>query len=153
MTARHVECEPEEGSLVMSYDFGASWYGVEDKDNYASPYAADVRIIVDHNAHKKVHFRDASIGEEIVAYGAAFGSLGFAADGHVMFVDPKSYVATDARPIGGMSGSAILGMNGDILGMTVASQPDERHLTSVTFGITGGVLEALVKDFKAHVQF
>lgn len=150
MTARHIEC-PDGQKTMLSEDFGATFFEIVEKDNYPHGHY-DVRVYIDHREHKLATFRKATLGEHTLAFGAAFGSDGFATDAHVMRVD-QQWLVTDALPIGGMSGSAIFGEDGAILGMTVQSLTDSRHNATINMGVEGSLLGVLLKDFMENVQY
>lgn len=148
MAAKHLNCPDGQTTILQE---GGKQITILDENNYEHQ-GLDIRILVDFRKHDQQTFRAAVVGEHATAFGAAFGSPGFATDGHVMWVD-RLFTVTDAKTIGGMSGSAIFGDDGSIIGMTVMSKPDSRHMTSVNVAISGDLLGDALALFKDNVQY
>lgn len=148
LTAKHLDC-PDGQQVVLKE--GAEWIEIPDSSNYAHG-TYDARMIVDGRKHPSLTFRDGVVGEATTGFGAAFGSDGFLTFGWVMRIeDWRSYFSNP--PIGGLSGSAVYGDDGSVIGMVVVSVRDEGHGTAVTGAISGSTLGELIQRFKDAVQY
>ena len=152
MTAAHVDCG-EGGIMEISNDGGVSWRRVMHEDRYVHS-EWDVQIILVKGAgyRRPASFRPAKLGEEVFGYGVALDRIG--TTGHIMASDAKR-VYSSSTVIGGMSGSALVGRDGKVVGMTVAAMPGfvgGRYVSAwVTLAIPGPVLADLLKTLKASL--
>lgn len=148
LTAKHLSCPDGQGTYVYE---GEEWLQIPDTDNYQSR-AYDVRILVDGKKHPTLLFRDGVRGERSTGYGAAFGTDGLYTQGYVMRLAGWQ-LYTSNPPIGGLSGSALYGDDGEVIGMVVVSVIDSSHGTAVTGAIGGGTLKEMIQSFKENVQY
>lgn len=147
MTAAHVICWP--GQLMeVSLDHGVTW--IETPEFFMNG-AYDVgMILVDGNFTRIAQFRAPALGEATYGYGSAYGDeknvIGFMVDGVVSQYTPD-YVWVSNPPIGGMSGSAIFGSDGKVVGMVNHGHPDHRVGGSLSGGLSGNLLADLLQSF------
>lgn len=151
MTAGHVVCYAGE-QMTVSLDHGLTW--VEPVNWYVHG-AYDVAILVVPADFRNVpEFGTPLLGETVTGYGSAYGDtkgvVGFMSRGIVARVTSDYFWFTN-EPIGGMSGSAVFGEDGRIVGMVNHGHPDSRVGGSLSGGVTGNRLRLLLDSFVEEV--
>lgn len=139
-TAKHIDCGPRDITEI-SRD-GYLWETIETKNNI--PHGSyDLRAYRTHQKFTSyAHFRAAALGEDGVGFGIADGDL--MTVGTVVKIT-DAFISLTNFPVGGMSGSAVIGENGDVIGMTVQGRPEflgEYPATFVTDAVPAQILEA-----------
>lgn len=145
MTAGHVRCD-EGQATTISLDNGKTWLKEED---WFVNGDADVAILVVNDVKFKTiaEIREPKLGEAISGYGIPYGGL--LSTGIVAHLDPDSvFVFVTNIPIGGMSGSAIVGADGKVVGMVNFGMPDQRVGGTLSGGYRGDFLKVLLEGFK-----
>jgi S1-C subfamily serine protease len=142
MTAGHVLCADGETTEV-SLDSGQSWITVptEAQRVFSDHDVAVLTILGGHTLPPAARFRAPRLGEIARSVGVPF--RGLLLTRHVALVDPV-HLSLDAFTVPGMSGSAFVGDDGYVIGMTT-------HATSAGYGyLTGGYqgvfLQGLLRD-------
>jgi hypothetical protein len=143
MTAGHVRC-PEGEATTISIDHGKTWISEED---WLVNGDFDVAILtVTGKPFKEfAHFRDPKLGETVSGYGIPYDGL--LSTGIVAHLEDY-FVFTTNIPIGGMSGSAVVGADGKVVGMVNFGLPDQRVGGTLSGGYQAKVLTDLIKSFK-----
>ena len=119
MTAKHVDCGYN-NITEISFDNGKTWEWIQEADILVS-VDADIRIYKTRSdyQHSPATFRKAVLGETTYGYGVAFNIIG--TTGHVLRSDQDGVIVTNTAA-GGMSGSALVTADGEVVGMTVQAQ-------------------------------
>lgn len=143
MTAKHVGCS---GSDVPSIQFKGKWIVEKDWTFNADEDIAIVEVD-DVRFENYAHFRNPVLGEDVSGFGLPEGGL--LSQGIIVNLDPKHFFATNI-PIGGMSGSVIVGMDGKAVGMVVHGAPDHYVGGTLSGGFPGEYLEELTRSFKKY---
>lgn len=146
MTAGHVRCD-EGDETKISLDSGKTWIVEE---NWFVNGSVDVAILVTSEAKFKniAEFRVPELGETVSGYGIPFDGL--LSTGIVAHLEDMLVFTTNI-PIGGMSGSAVVGSDGKVVGMTNFGLPDERVGGTLSGGYSGDFLEHLLDGFKSFL--
>lgn len=145
MTAGHVRCDEGEETKI-SLDSGKTWVVEE---NWFVNGSVDVAILVTEVKFKNIaEFRAPELGEHVSGYGIPLdGLLSTGIVAHIQ--DPL--VFTTNIPIGGMSGSAVVGNDGKVVGMTNFGMPDTRVGGTLSGGYAGDFLATLLDGFKSFL--
>ncbi len=146
MSAGHVACEGEE---AISLDLGKSWMTVEDTYTHAQ-YDVQIILLPRDTFTTWAAFRVPTLGEPTFNFGSSYGENGYASTGIIARVNSDTYAATNP-PIGGMSGSAIIGEDGAVLGIVNWGFPDYRVGGATTQGYRGDTLDHLLKEFNREL--
>lgn len=145
MTAQHVvdNCP----GMAVSLDRGVTWHPVS-HDAVFSHGTYDVSMIVlpEVTFNSVAQLRTPRLGEKTHSYGSAFGRDGHLMHGEVSRVETM-VAFYDMTPIGGMSGSAVIGEDGFVIGMVNVAQRDPRVGGVLSAGITGDFLATLLESF------
>ena len=157
ITAGHCQCavEDEFGTvtkdrMTVSLDGGKSWIWVNDASSFTHQVYDVQLIIVPIRPHKVASFRDAILGETVAGFGIPMGNVGSV--GTIVHIDPTWVMATNL-PVGGMSGSALVGRDGKVVGMAIYGLvPDSRFGSSFSGYLPSRVLKTLVDDFKNLIK-
>jgi len=138
MTAGHALCSPEE-ELEISLDKGQSWSKVP-KENQRVFAEHDVAVLTISGGGlpPPARFRAPRLGELARGFGIPF--RGLLLSRYVALVGPDGGFYLDGFPLPGMSGSAVVGEDGYVIGMTT-------NATSAAYGyMTGGYHGAFLQD-------
>lgn len=142
MTAGHVRCDQGDETKI-SLDAGKTWVVEE---NWFVSQDEDIAILVTKAKFGIVaRFRKPELGESVSGYGIPYGGL--LSSGVVAHLE-DGFVFTTNIPIGGMSGSAIVGTDGKVIGMTNFGLPDERVGGTLSGGYAGDFLAQALESFK-----
>lgn len=149
-TNHHIDCGP--GNYLEISKDGILWETIDPKNNI--PHGSlDLRALVTKQKFTVfAHFRAPKLGEDAVGFGVADGDL--MTVGTVVKVGNSVFSMTNF-PVGGMSGSAVIGENGDVIGMTFEGRPEYLGTYPATFvsdAIPGNVLEEQFKALADSLQ-
>lgn len=149
MTAGHVRCDDGDETKI-SFDQGATWV-VEPDANWFVNGDADIAILIVQGGifSHIAKFRAPKLGESVSGFGITFDGL--FVTGTVAHID-EEYLFSTAPPFGGMSGSAMVGSDGKVIGMTNFGVPDERVGGALTGGYRGDLLAILLDSFKKFME-
>ena len=146
MTAKHVR-EFCPSTPYLSLDGGKTFvvdgiWSVHPNPDY------DVAIVIVPKGLIKSYakFRAPRLGEFVSGFGIAYAGL--MSVGIIAQVDPNFLVTN--IPIGGMSGSAIVGNDGAVVGIVCYGMPDQRVGGTVSGGHPGDLLAHLLDTFKEY---
>lgn len=154
MTAAHVYCYPDVGNNVYSPDGGRSWFTIGPQQRFENG-AYDVAVIITtpNLFADWAHFRAPVLGETVIGFGSAYGDLGILSQGFITSVGRSGmgprYFRFSNVPIGGMSGSVVLGVDNMAVGIVNHGWPDSRVGGSLSGGLTGDLLQELLDKFLA----
>lgn len=152
MTAKHVDCG--DAITEISTDGGHTWFAIP-REHLINHGKADVKMIYvgDQKFTTPAVFRTGHIGEPTFGYGIAFGHT--ATIGSILKSDNQAVVASNTA-IGGMSGSALVGKNGDVVGMVVQAVPTivggDIPSAWLSLCIPAATLQHLLETFKEQIE-
>lgn len=155
-TAGHVPeaCSEEDGTLEISQDRGATFTEIPTNDIWISGQYDLAFVVVTNDIYRHIaRFRAPELGETTTGFGSAYGENGVLSRGVIVRLDPEdrfiggqTYLATNS-PIGGFSGSALVGDDGRVVGLVNYGRPDQRVGGSLTGGYTGDFLKSQLEGF------
>jgi S1-C subfamily serine protease len=147
MTAKHVGCVGPEIPSV-SLDSGKTWM-IE--KNWSFNSDNDIAVIETKETlfNEWAKFRQPELGEVVSGYGFGYG--GVLSFGIISQIEPEHYFSTSI-PISGVSGSALVGQNGDVIGILIHGAPDTYVGGTLSGGYPGGFLETIKKSFLLHQE-
>lgn len=157
MTAGHVNCNTEDNSVPMevSLDHGKTWIVIPYDNQFIHPmYDVAVLVLpttVPHMTIKPAQFREKiEVGEETNGFGLGGVTRGYTAfTGIVSRIDDEIIFSTNA-PFRGMSGSAIVGDDGKVLGMVNWGVLDGVVGGALSAGLNANMLKKLLDSFHEY---
>lgn len=141
MTAAHVRCYQDEQMFVI---VSGQRHDVVKR---VANMQYDMAMLHVPTAELKLFaFRDPVVGEETFGFGSPIG--GIFSFGRVAQVNGFSFLATNLPP-GGMSGSPMLGADGQIIGMVTTAVGD--NYARLSGGYVGSILEHAIEIFPKNL--
>ena len=142
MTARHVACPPGALTFVRTAD---TLYAVPDAYRLDSPVADLSALYVPAvQFDTVVEFRFPLLGEKTFVYGSPLG--GILTQGYIMQASATTFLASN-QPHPGVSGSAVFGADGKVLGISIASRYGSHQSGVPGPQMTGGYTSSLLDYF------
>src|SRR5581483_199921 len=127
MTAAHVLCE-EGQQMEVSLDHGRTWEEVPPAPIAVTPDIDMAVVRVPGKLPTPAQFRSAVDGEPVTDVGMGMG-IGMTTVGNVMRVLDDLLIASNL-PVAGQSGSALVGEDGKVVGMTIWNLTLDKHITA-----------------------